>query len=252
MKRFLENKTFIFAFKILCVLTVVTPCIGFFMGIAGAMIQNVSSGFGGYSYLGMVLVASGKYLIWFAPLILIITIVAWVVARFCSDKAKHNLPKMGIVFVLTLFAWFAVGVFAPQIHCQGVLACHFKLRQLYSALQQYAEEDPNNQYPTPERWCDLLMEKTNLNVNAFRCPRNSKGPCSYALNPDACFDSDEDVIVLFETDPGWNQHGQQELLRFKNHKDIMGKYANQVIKNGHVFRIEPEDLNELTNQSIIY
>ena len=248
MRRLIENKSFITIFKILRILSIAIPCIGLLMGIIGAMIQNLSTESGGYSYLGAILVTSGKYLIWFGPEVLIATIVVWIIARLLSKKESYKLPKMGTVFVLTFLAWLAVGVFAPEIHSQGVLACGFKLKQLYTALQQYAKEDPENRYPTPEKWCDLLMEKANLNINAFRCPRDYKGPCSYALNPDANFDSSGDVVLLFETDPGWNQHGKQELLKFVNHKDFTGNTANLVTNNGMPLRLylyEGEELAEI-------
>jgi len=207
--------------------------------------SNASSWSGGHNQLGLIFINLGKYLLWSAPFVLMITIGTWIFARFYSDTAKYHLPKIGKVFLLTFIAWLAVSIFAPQIHSQGVLACHFKLKRLYSALQQYAQADANNRYPTPEKWCDTLMEKANLNANAFRCPRDGKGPCSYAINPDARFDSAGDVVLLFETDPGWNQHGRQELLRLKNHKDIMGKAVNIVTNDGMTLCIRPEEFAEL-------
>ncbi len=240
----MKNNVLIVALRWLCILTVLTPSIGLVLGLIGAMMQNASSfsGWsGGYSRPAAVLIIACKYLLWSAPFVLITTIVMWIVARFCSDKG--TLPKMGKVFVFTILAWFAVGIFTPQIDCQGVLACGFKLKQLHTALQQYAKEDPNGQYPAPEKWCDVVMEKTNLNANAFRCPRDYKGPCSYALNPGVRFDSAGDVVLLFETDPGWNQHRQQELLRVRNHRDFTRKTVNVVTNNGRVFG--EEELAEL-------
>jgi hypothetical protein len=240
-----KSTVLILTLKFFCTLTVVTPCIGLLLGILGAMTQNASLWSGEHNQLGLIFINIGKYLLWSALFILMITMAAWILTRLYFKEAKHKLPQIGKVFISTFLVWLAVGIFAPQIHSQGVLACHFKLKKLHLALQQYAQADPNNRYPVPEKWCDLLMEKTNLNPDAFRCPRDGKGPCSYAINPDARFDSAKDVVLLFETDPGWNQHGRQELLRLKNHNDITGKAVNLVTNDGRTLRTCPEEFAEL-------
>jgi hypothetical protein len=39
----------------------------------------------------------------------------------------------------------------------------------------------------------------------------------YAMNPTCKLDSPADTVLLFETMPGWNQHGGPELFTFNNH-----------------------------------
>ncbi len=39
----------------------------------------------------------------------------------------------------------------------------------------------------------------------------------YAMNPNCREDSPKDVVFLFESKPGWNQHGGPELFTFDNH-----------------------------------
>ncbi len=39
----------------------------------------------------------------------------------------------------------------------------------------------------------------------------------YAMNPNCREDSPKDMILLFESKPGWNQHGGPELFTFDNH-----------------------------------
>ena len=39
----------------------------------------------------------------------------------------------------------------------------------------------------------------------------------YAMNPNCREDSPKDMVFLFESKPGWNQHGGAELFTFENH-----------------------------------
>jgi hypothetical protein len=39
----------------------------------------------------------------------------------------------------------------------------------------------------------------------------------YAMNPNCQADSPKDMVFLFETKAGWNQHGGPELFTFDNH-----------------------------------
>jgi len=79
-------------------------------------------------------------------------------------------------------------------------------------------------YPVPAQWCD---EITTAYANAgyggsqssrmFRCPSMDEGRCHYAMNPACQPDSQADMVLLFETKDGWNQHGGPELFTFDNH-----------------------------------
>ena len=48
-------------------------------------------------------------------------------------------------------------------------------------------------------------------------PVSILGRCHYAVNPNCEPDSAGDVVLLFETKAGWNQHGGPELFAFDNH-----------------------------------
>ncbi|MHC4641454.1 MAG: hypothetical protein ACYS32_07395 [Planctomycetota bacterium] len=51
-----------------------------------------------------------------------------------------------------------------------------------------------------------------------------------------------DVVLLFESRPGWNRFGGPELLTFDNHG---GRGCNVLFSDGNVRFIEPEDVNNL-------
>jgi hypothetical protein len=80
-------------------------------------------------------------------------------------------------------------------------------------------DDNDGRYPTAEKWCDLL--KDYYIEDRLVCPaKGGTGErCSYALNPNCEPNSPSDVVLLFETQGGWNQHGGPELLNTENHPD---------------------------------
>jgi len=49
------------------------------------------------------------------------------------------------------------------------------------------------------------------------CPSAGDGKNHYAMNPNCKPDSQADMVLLFETKAGWNQHGGPELFTFDNH-----------------------------------
>jgi len=54
--------------------------------------------------------------------------------------------------------------------------------------------------------------------------------------------SPSDMVLLFETGPGWNQSGGPEILTTDNHQ---GEGCNIVFVDGHVEFVKTEDLNNL-------
>ncbi len=97
------------------------------------------------------------------------------------------------------------------------------LVQLGKALRQYAA-DFGGTYPTPHLWCDLLTKHTDISPSALRHPLYRQGPCDFALNPNAEPNSPGEMIVLFETAPGWNQYGTQEILKI-DEDNMCGSHA---------------------------
>jgi prepilin-type processing-associated H-X9-DG protein len=121
------------------------------------------------------------------------------------------------------------------------LACLANLKQLGVALLLYGEEH-GGQYPTVEQWCDLLVTEFGEEESfkdTFHCPEAERGPCNYAMNPSADPHGDGDVVLLFESKPGWNQFGGADLLTTENHG---GKGCNILFVDGHVEFVKTEKL----------
>ena len=101
------------------------------------------------------------------------------------------------------------------------------------------------QNPTPEKWCDLLTEYCEVDPETFRCKGAHEGPCNYAMNKNAGelgTSTLPDIVLLFETHPGWNQVGGPEILTTKNHQ---GDGCNIAFLDGHVEFVKVKDLNRL-------
>lgn len=122
------------------------------------------------------------------------------------------------------------------------IKCMANMRNLGIAFYIYAQ-DNSNSYPTPEKWCDMLVNKFgDFNDKYFRCPEGKEGMSSYAMNPNCEPNSPEDIVLLFEAKGGWNQVGGSEMLTTENHK---GKGCNVLFNDWRVEFVKAERLGGL-------
>lgn len=144
----------------------------------------------------------------------------------------------GVVVLLAILV-FVLSSRSPRGH---IAACKTNLRYLIFTFDMYAQEY-GNVYPTAEEWCDLLIDTSGPETKRFlHCPGGKNGRCDYAMNPHADPNSAGDVVLLFESRPGWNQAGGPELLTMGNH-EIKG--CNVLFVDGTVKFIKAEDVNVL-------
>ena len=150
------------------------------------------------------------------------------------------------------------------------MVCGSNLCQLGKAMLLY--ENKYDQFPDPNQWCDLLLKDGNVKPQNFVCPTavrqkfvgyiwpfkdkiilqssfRRKGKWStYAMNPNCKPNSTNDTVLLFETSPGWNQHGGKELVTKDNHN---GDGANiLMLEDGCEFDKYPEGCNWGDTQGI--
>ena len=114
-------------------------------------------------------------------------------------------------------------------------------------------------YPIPEIWCDIAKERIEndelrlrIEKDGFRvapvreffiCPSAGEGKCHYAMNPNCQPNSPGDMVLLFETKAGWNQHGGPEIFTFDNHDP---KGGCVILNDGTIkFIRTKEELNAL-------
>jgi len=113
------------------------------------------------------------------------------------------------------------------------MQCATNLRDLWYRLRLYHKaekirlEDSSGEnqivYPAVDEWCDVMVRAyqivgpKNSIMREHKCPSAGEGKCHYAINPNCKRDSLRDMVLLFETKGGWNQHGGPELFTFDNH-----------------------------------
>lgn len=151
---------------------------------------------------------------------------------------------MGVLFLVFWILQFPRFTFTTQKRCAA------NLRALGATMLIYAS-DYDEKYPTADKWCDLLVEYINVREHRkpirvtekdFKCPGNKKERCSYAINPNVSPSSNPRLVLLFETEGGWNQFGGPELLTADNHD---GKGCNISFCDLHVEFVKKEKFGEL-------
>ncbi len=158
-------------------------------------------------------------------------------------KIKFISSELIITVIVTLLVIMLIFI-GPRIpHIVNRLHCGTNLSSLSMAMLVYNND--YNGFSTPDKWCDLLIEKCKIDPKTFHCPGARKGPCNYALNK-YIFElgsiTDPNIVVLFETNPGWNQVGGPEILTTENHK---GKGCNIGFLDSHVEFVETKDIGKL-------
>jgi len=95
--------------------------------------------------------------------------------------------------------------------------CSTNLRVLEKAIKIYAN-DYDDQYPTADKWCDLLIAYLEVSPKQLVCKGSDVkiGESSYAFNKNLIgkrpTEVPPDVVVLFETNFGKNPAGREEKL----------------------------------------
>jgi hypothetical protein len=165
-----------------------------------------------------------------------------------NDKAKPKRLVLWFIFAIiagAILLSFAISQLRRPRSIALNLPCKSNLMKLGNAIVIYAY-DNQGQFPTPEKWCDLLMSERKVSAKAFICPdsKAKKGQSSYAFNKNLVgidFDTvGPDTLVLFESKPGWNQIAGPNSWNPANHE---GKGCNVLYRNGSLcFERSPEAL----------
>ena len=194
-----------------------------------------------------------------APLTVFITalpaVITGIIAAVKIEKSKgqlrgKNLAITGIALpiFLTPFIALALAISMPIMAQMRVapnrVTCIQNLQGLGKSMLIYAN-DHDDKYPTPSQWCDLLIEHTDANETILQCRGDREGPSSYAMNKNIetlGVIAPPDMVLLFETKPGWNQSGGPELISTENH---CGEGCFILFNNSHIQFFRTEDFNKL-------
>jgi len=140
------------------------------------------------------------------------TVVAVLLVRCLPNVKEHHRPS-------------------PTVECMA------NMKMLGKGLHMYLEEHGN--YPKPEEWCDLLMIELGKQMqDALCCPMVRGVRCSYAMNPNADPCSASDVVLLFESDRGWNASGGPDILTIRHG----AKGCNVLFADGSVRFVKSDEI----------
>jgi hypothetical protein len=114
----------------------------------------------------------------------------------------------------------------PQIRALDLRKrCAEHIEGLFTHIDMRTEQLPKEpiRYPAVSTWCDAVIDHYRAEYaegsieRLFRCPGVQEGKSNCAMNPNCRPGSPPDMVLLFETKGGWNQHGGPELFTFDNH-----------------------------------
>jgi len=182
---------------------------------------------------------------------IILGIIALVkIARSAGSLKGNGLAIAGIALPVVLLPFIALlmGIMMPALARVRQIAfrtvCATNMSGLGKAMLIYAG-DYDEKYPTPSKWCDLLIEHCDVSEKTLRCKGAPEGRCNYAMNKNIeqfGADAPPDMVLLFETHPGWNQSGGPEILTTENHN---GEGCNVLFADGRVEFVKTKNLKDL-------
>ena len=182
---------------------------------------------------------------------IILGIVALVKISKSAGQSKGVGPAIaGIALPVVLLPVVAIlmGILMPALARTRQIAfrmvCGTNMSGLGRAMLIYNND--HDSLPTSSKWCDLLIEHSDVDPAMFLCKGAIEGPCNYAMNKNVeNFDTGNaphDMVALFETRPGWNQVGGPEILTTDNHQ---GEGCNVLFIDNSVRFIKTRDLDKL-------
>jgi len=214
--------------------------------------ENPNAKTSGLAIAALVLAILSPFACFFTALpAIILGIIALVKIGKSSGQLKgKGLAITGIALPPALLPFVALmmGILMPALarvrQISHRMVCGANISALGKAMLIYAN-DNNDMYPNPSKWCDLLIEHCDVTEKSFRCKGVCEGRCNYAMNKNIeklGSAAPPDMVLLFESLPGWNQYGGPEILTTDNHQ---GDGCNVLLVDGYVEFVKTEDINDL-------
>ncbi len=146
--------------------------------------------------------------------------------------------------LMAMLIGFMMPTMARIRHLAFRMTCGNNMSYLGKVMLLYAG-DCDEKFPTPSNWCDLLNKYAEINPGSFRCIGGPAGRYNYAMNAyveKLGTSSPPDMVLLFETQPGWNQAGGPEILTTDNHQ---GEGCNVLLVDLNVEFVTEQGLKNL-------
>ncbi len=153
-------------------------------------------------------------------------------------------PTVSGLFVLPLMLGIMMPALSRVRQISFRMVCGTNMSALGKAMLIYSND--YDDIPIQSKWCDLLIEHTEVRPSMLRCKGATEGPCNYAMNKNIekldAGRATPDMVMLFETHPGWNQSGGPEILITDSHQ---GDGCCVLFIDSHVEFVKTEDLDDL-------
>jgi hypothetical protein len=187
------------------------------------------------------------------------------IAAFINIFVNRGSQKGYIIAVLGIL------MFIPALRGPGIAwvrlrqeasirICQQRMKNIGEAICTYSKNH-GNQYPDPNKWCDLIKEHFDMNNMPFECPAGHIKHCTpprshYAINPNAMPYSANDLVLLFETECGWNQSGGPELANLHNHSGfgfnvLFNNGRVEFVKKGQIGKLKWKDKQKTTSEPLV-
>lgn len=195
------------------------------------------------------------------PLMVLPAIICGIVAMVKISNNKSRLKGTGLAVtgivipsvMLILFPIFAMmlGILMPALaqtkHIAQRVVCGTNLNALSTAMIVYMNDYDDN-YPTQDQWCDLLIQEADVDPTSFQCPLDPEGSFSYAIN-ESIYDiepamADAQLVVLFEANLGRNGVGGPDDLMLR-HDQTSRAGCNIGFADGHVEFVTEDRIADL-------
>lgn len=149
------------------------------------------------------------------------------------------IPAVMIIFIPILAILLAI--LMPALSRTKTIAqrvvCATNMHELSTAMVVYMD-DYDDRFPTPDQWCDLLMNEACVSPESFCCPLDPPGSFSYAMNENL-YDLEPgrfppaQMVAIFEANLGRNGVGGSEDLVLR-HDQTGRSGCNIGFVDGHV------------------
>ena len=123
-----------------------------------------------------------------------------------GTKKPYAYAVISILTSIILFSFMMIG-YDHNVQIAMEIICHNNMKHLSKTILLPSEKSTN--MLEKDRWCDLIKEEVGFD-STFQCPADKIGPCSYAMNEHIPADANDlpgDLVLLFESAPGWNRVG---------------------------------------------
>lgn len=195
------------------------------------------------------------------PLMVLPAIICGIVALIKISKNKPQLKGAGlaitgiaiplVILILLPILLMLLGILMPALSKTKMIAqrvvCSTNMQGLSTAMIVYMN-DYDEQYPTAERWCDLLIEEADVSPKTLQCPLDSEGTFSYAINENLykveLRNTNPQMVAIFEANLGRNGVGGSDDLVLRH--DEFGRLGcNIAFVDGHVEFVTEDGLDGL-------